>query len=253
MKITAKAFAIFVMALAAFVPSLLAQSTPIQYFYDDLGRLTKVIDQSGNIATYSYDAVGNILSISRSTLPANNALTILNVTPLRGKVGQTVTIQGQGFSAVPASNLVKFNGTTATVVTASASQLTVTVPSGATSGPLTLTVSGVTVSGGNFTVVGRTLISIFVTPAGSTFRKADTLQFTAHGTYDDGLTEDVTNLVTWNSSDPTIASISNTAGTQGLATGVSADWRHRHHNSNVSGAISGFVPLHETPSVLFCH
>jgi hypothetical protein len=166
--------------------------------------------------------LGNILSISRSTLPANNALTILNLTPLRGKVGQTIAIQGQGFSTVAASNLVKFNGTTATVVTATASLLTVTVPAGAITGPLTLTVSGVTVSGGNFTVVGRTLVSIFVTPAGSTFRKADTLQLTAHGTYDDGLTEDVTNLVTWNSSDPTIASISNTSGSQGLATGVSA-------------------------------
>ena len=121
-----------------------------------------------------------------------------------------------------------------------------TVPSGATSGPLTLTVSGVTVSGGNFTVVGRTLISIFVTPAGSTFRKADTLQFTAHGTYDDGLTEDVTSLATWNSSDPTIASISNTAGTQGLATGVSVTGGTVTITATSSG-ISGFVPLHETP------
>jgi len=35
-------------------------SAPIQYFYDDLGRLTRVVDQSGNVATYTYDAVGNI-------------------------------------------------------------------------------------------------------------------------------------------------------------------------------------------------
>jgi YD repeat-containing protein len=53
----------------------------VQYFYDDLGRLTKVIDPSGNVATYSYDAVGNLLSITRSTLPANNGLAVLSFAP----------------------------------------------------------------------------------------------------------------------------------------------------------------------------
>jgi len=33
------------------------------YWYDDLGRLKRVMDQQGNIRTYNYDAVGNILSI----------------------------------------------------------------------------------------------------------------------------------------------------------------------------------------------
>ena len=31
-----------------------------QYIYDDLGRLSQVIDGSGNVATYTYDAVGNL-------------------------------------------------------------------------------------------------------------------------------------------------------------------------------------------------
>ncbi|MEK7869074.1 MAG: RHS repeat domain-containing protein [Nitrospirota bacterium] len=34
--------------------------------YDDLGRLSKVIDGQGNVATYTYDAVGNLFSITRS-------------------------------------------------------------------------------------------------------------------------------------------------------------------------------------------
>jgi len=33
-------------------------NAPLQYFYADLGRLTKVVDQNGNKATYSYDVVG---------------------------------------------------------------------------------------------------------------------------------------------------------------------------------------------------
>ena len=66
-------------------------NAPVQYFYDDLGRLTRVEDTSGNIATYRYAAVGNLLSITRSTLPANNGLAILNFTPQTGPVGEAVT------------------------------------------------------------------------------------------------------------------------------------------------------------------
>ncbi len=34
--------------------TLRAQSnSPLQYFYDDLGRLVKAVDQNGNVATYS--------------------------------------------------------------------------------------------------------------------------------------------------------------------------------------------------------
>jgi len=48
-----------------FAPALPAQSTaPVQYFYDGLGRVIKVVDPSGNVATYSYDAVGNLLSVT---------------------------------------------------------------------------------------------------------------------------------------------------------------------------------------------
>ena len=89
-----------------FVSALHAQSTtPIQYFYDGLGRLTTVVDQNGNIANYHYDAVGNLLSITRSTAPGNNALAILGFTPQQGPIGQTVTIQGQGFSPTPSARL----------------------------------------------------------------------------------------------------------------------------------------------------
>ena len=37
------------------------------YIYDDLGRLSQVIDGQGNVATYTYDAVGNLLWITCST------------------------------------------------------------------------------------------------------------------------------------------------------------------------------------------
>ena len=44
-----------------------AAADQAQYIYDDLGRLVQVIDGQGNVATYTYDAVGNLLSITRNT------------------------------------------------------------------------------------------------------------------------------------------------------------------------------------------
>src|ERR1700677_3656550 len=117
-----KVLGVLIVLLVLFLaPSLYAQTTgPVQYYYDDLGRLTKVVDQTGKIAAYRYDAVGNLLSITRSTLPANNGLAILNFTPQRGSAGTAVTIQGQGFSS---STVVQFNGTAAVVTSATTSSL----------------------------------------------------------------------------------------------------------------------------------
>src|SRR6185437_10614115 len=121
--------------------SLHAQSgVGFQYFYDSNGQLIKVVDSSGNVVSYTYDSVGNILSIARSTIAGANTLAILNFTPQQGATGQVVTIQGQGFSTIPSGNSVAFNGTPATVTAATANSLTVAVPSGATTGPITVAV-----------------------------------------------------------------------------------------------------------------
>jgi YD repeat-containing protein len=143
-------FGIVLLLLPLCAAALAQQSPGIQYVYDDLGRLSKVIDPAGNVAEYVYDAVGNILEIKRSTI---TGLALLNFTPSRGPVGTRVTIQGQGFSAVPAENQVGFHGTLAPVLSATDTQLVVTVPPGATTGPITVTLAGNTAaSTRNFTV-----------------------------------------------------------------------------------------------------
>jgi trimeric autotransporter adhesin len=67
-----------------------------------------------------------------------------------------------------------------------------------------------------------TLQSISVSTNLSTIAPGTTTQFVAMGTFSDNSTQPLTSSVTWSSSDNTKASISNTAGTNGLAQAVAA-------------------------------
>lgn len=78
---------------------------------------------------------------------------ISSISPTSGAVGTVVNIAGTNFNATPANNTVKFNGTAATVTSASATSITVTVPSGATTGTISVaTAGGTATSTGSFTV-----------------------------------------------------------------------------------------------------
>ncbi len=113
-------------------------NNPIKYVYDDLGRLAAVIDPSGDTARYSYDSVGNLLSISRQS---SALVSVIEFTPKSGLAGTVVTIYGTGFSTTPSSNTVTFNGTAATVSSSSETQIVTTVPAGATTGLISVTTS----------------------------------------------------------------------------------------------------------------
>lgn len=67
------------------------------------------------------------------------------------------------------------------------------------------------------TVTAPTLTAITVTPAAPSIAKGNKQQFTAMATFSDGTTQDVTQSANWTSTNAKVASISNTAGTQGLA------------------------------------
>ena len=104
-----------------------------------------MVDPAGDVVTYVYDAVGNILQIQRSTV-SQGQLAIFDFNPQEGPVGISVTIRGQGFNANPALDLVKFNGRAATVTSATTTVLVATVPAGATTGPISVTVQFHTVT-----------------------------------------------------------------------------------------------------------
>jgi surface protein len=87
------------------------------------------------------------------TLPASSKPTIAKFTPDTGSVGTPVTITGTNFSTTAAENTVKFGSVTATVGNATATQLVTTVPTGATTGKISVIVDGQTAtSTGTFTV-----------------------------------------------------------------------------------------------------
>lgn len=146
-------------ALGALLVTLLLGLAPpafpqaITYEYDALGRLILVASPEG-VAGYEYDAVGNILRIvTRRYSEITDPVAILMFTPDRGPAGTEVHLYGKGFSETPSANQVAFNGTPATVTSASATRLVVTVPSGATTGPITVTAPlGSATSPGPFTV-----------------------------------------------------------------------------------------------------
>ncbi|MBC7387837.1 MAG: VCBS repeat-containing protein [Opitutaceae bacterium] len=69
---------------------------------------------------------------------------ITSFTPASGTIGSSVTITGSGYSTTPANNIVTFQGIKATVTAATATSLTVTVPAGASFGPISLKVNNLT-------------------------------------------------------------------------------------------------------------
>jgi hypothetical protein len=95
------------------------------------------------------------------------------------------------------------------------------MPGGPSAVSATFTLGGNTITSLqlNVTTVVDTLQSIAVSPkTGSIVAGSDDLfQFNATGTYSSGATQDITRGVTWSVDEPTIATISNTSGTNGIA------------------------------------
>nr|WP_299337896.1 IPT/TIG domain-containing protein [Allomuricauda sp.] len=145
--------------------------------------------------------------------PATEAPTISKIDPAQGPVGQVVTIEGSNFSATESQNTVTFGAATAVPNTATATQLTVTVPEGATSGAVKVTVGGKTATGGTFTVtesVSENSITLNKNTLELFTLDSETLVPTITGTatFAD---------ITWSSDDESVATVDD----KGIVTGIS--------------------------------
>lgn len=93
---------------------------------------------------------------------------ISSLSPASVYPGATLTVSGTGFGATPSANVVRFaGGATATILNASATSLTVRVPEGAQSGPVSVTANGAEIP----SAVGLTVLTpvraFIVTPVSS--------------------------------------------------------------------------------------
>ena len=115
------------------------------------GILITVFDSdfmNTTLDTPSVYYLANLIGYMGSSAPY---ITLL--TPNSGPVGTSVVITGGNFGATQSTSVVRFNGTIATGVTSwSTTSITASVPTGATTGNVTVTVGGVGSNGVLFTV-----------------------------------------------------------------------------------------------------
>lgn len=92
-------------------------------------------------------------STTITVLPAVPPPSITSLSPTSGVVGTAVAITGANFGTMQGTSTVSFNGTTATTITNwGSTSIVATVPTGATTGNVVVTVGGVSSSGLNFAV-----------------------------------------------------------------------------------------------------
>jgi hypothetical protein len=100
------------------------------------------------------------MSVFRNKIADAAAPAITSFSPQSGLSGTSVTINGTNFSNTLALNSVKFNGVPATITTGNTTTLVTTVPSGATTGPISVSTGGQTrMSATNFAVKSVEIIT----------------------------------------------------------------------------------------------
>jgi regulation of enolase protein 1 (concanavalin A-like superfamily) len=106
------------------------------------------------LATATFDNV----SISTATAPAPN---ITSISPTAGPIGTSVVITGSGFGASQGGSVATLNGAPVTINSWSGTSITITIPSGASSGPLVVSVAPSMTNSNpfTFTVTSSTLPS----------------------------------------------------------------------------------------------
>ena len=96
---------------------------------------------ASNVVQYTFDAAGNIVAMRRGD-PA--AFGVSGFAPSSGPAGTVVTISGNGLLPAGAGAAVAFNGATGTVLAATSTAITAIVPTGATTGRISVTTAGKT-------------------------------------------------------------------------------------------------------------
>lgn len=208
----------------------------------------------------SYLSSGSaVVTVTYAGLSANVNVTVLN----KSLVSIAITTSGGGSS-------LQINGTINMVATATYSDASTEVVTSSavwsssndsvltTSNTLPYVGRATGIAGGTSTVIATlgaisgsllmtvnvvTLLSIAITPDDPLVTSGASYSLRATGTYSDASTADITDLVTWTSSNTLAATISNVAGAQGVAsTPVFTGYRTTNITATLS-AVSGVTPF----------
>ena len=124
------------------------------------------------------------------------APSITSISPTSGPVGTAVTISGANFGSTQGTSTVSFAGTAATATSWNSTTIATTVPSGAATGNVVVTVSGTASNGLSFTVTApaKTVASVSVSCSPTTLQLVasgvqPTSQCTATVNYSDGTSD----------------------------------------------------------------
>ncbi len=197
---------------------------------------------SANDPDAYHEGLVNVASGSPPTL-LSIAVTPASVSIVEGGT-QQFTAMGtySDSSTADITNDVTWTSSDVAVATVGAAGLASGVAAGTTI--ITASQGGVLSDSASLEVTGPpTLLSIALTPANPTVAAGQTQQFTAMGTYSDSSTAEITNDVTWTSSDVAVATVDDA----GLAAGVSAGTTQI---TATQGTLSDSTSLRVTPPVL---
>ncbi|HET9248760.1 MAG TPA: IPT/TIG domain-containing protein, partial [Actinomycetota bacterium] len=128
--------------------------TSATFTVDSDTQITAIVPGGATTGPISVTKPGNNTATSSTnfTVTPSPVPTLSSFNPTSGTVGTSVSIIGTGFIGASA---VRFNGTSATFTVNSNTQITATVPSGATTGPIAVTTPGGTATSTmSFTVTG---------------------------------------------------------------------------------------------------
>ena len=178
------------------------------------GGLAKTYTQGSSVITAAFNTPGGLISGTATLTVTAPTLVSISVQPAATTVvvGNTVQFTAQGtFGDGTTQDLTTLVTWTATapVATISSGGLATTYTQGSSVITAAFNTPGGLISGtATLTVTAApTLVSISVQSAVTTVAAGNTVQFTAHGTYSDGTTQDLTTLVTWTATAP-VATIS---------------------------------------------
>lgn len=183
--------------------------------------LTTALSPGASTVTATYEGISGSTSLTVTAA----ALQSIEVTPSHSSIAngtneaftatgiytdgttQNLTQTATWSTSAPAiASISNAAGTNGLALAASVGSTTITATQGGLSGSTPLTVTA------------ATLVSLTVTPATAAIANGTTQQFTVTGTYTDNSTQNLTTTATWSSSATSIATVSNAAGSNGLAT-----------------------------------